>query len=53
MIFLGLNDNDTIINKGKCTPAEVMLFILEKKINYSLTIKDMVVMLHRNRLCIK
>ena len=46
MIFLGLNDNNTIINKGKCTPADVMQFVLEKKLVLQPHDKDMVVMLH-------
>ncbi len=46
MIFLGLNDNNTIINKGESTPADVMQFVLEKKLVLQPHDKDMVVMLH-------
>jgi saccharopine dehydrogenase-like NADP-dependent oxidoreductase len=46
MNFLGLNDDDTIINKGKITPADVMQFVLEKKLVLQPHDKDMVVMLH-------
>ncbi len=46
MIFLGLNDNNTIINKGESTPADVMQFVLEKKLVLQPHDKDMAVMLH-------
>jgi saccharopine dehydrogenase-like NADP-dependent oxidoreductase len=46
MIFLGLHDHLTIINKGKCSPADVMQFVLEKKLVLQPHDKDMIVMLH-------
>ncbi len=46
MIFLGLNDDKTIINKGECSPADVIQFILEKKLALQPHDKDMIVMLH-------
>jgi len=46
MDFLGSNDSTTIINKGKCSPADIMQFILEKKLALQPHDKDMVVMLH-------
>lgn len=44
--FLGLNDDQTIINKGKCSAADVLQFALENKLVLSPTDKDMVVMVH-------
>ncbi len=45
LIFLGL-DSDELINKGKCSAADVLQFILEKKLALQDTDKDMVVMMH-------
>ncbi|MBN8835974.1 MAG: saccharopine dehydrogenase NADP-binding domain-containing protein [Sphingobacteriia bacterium] len=44
--FLGLNDHSTIINKGLCSAADIMQFILEKKLAMQPADKDMIVMLH-------
>jgi saccharopine dehydrogenase-like NADP-dependent oxidoreductase len=44
--FLGLNDNNTIINKGKISAADGLQFALEKKLLLSPTDKDMIVMQH-------
>jgi saccharopine dehydrogenase-like NADP-dependent oxidoreductase len=44
-IFLGWND-DTLINKGLCSSADVLQFILEKKWVLEKEDKDMIVMLH-------
>ena len=46
LFALGLDDNDTIINKGLCSAADVLQFILEKKLLLQPADKDMVVMLH-------
>jgi saccharopine dehydrogenase-like NADP-dependent oxidoreductase len=46
LAFLGLNDNDTIINKGKISAADGLQFALEKKLLLSPTDKDMIVMQH-------
>ena len=43
--FLGWND-DTLINKGRCSSADVLQFILEKKWVLEKADKDMIVMLH-------
>lgn len=43
---LGLNDEETIINKGMCSAADVLQFSLEKKLALSSGDKDMIVMLH-------
>ena len=44
-LFLGLTD-ETLINKGSCSPADILQFILEKKWELRQEDKDMVVMLH-------
>ncbi len=47
LFFLGLiNDDETIINKGLCSAADVLQFILEKKLALQPTDKDMILMLH-------
>lgn len=46
MIFLGLNDNQTLINKGKCSAADVLQFMLENKLVLHPADRDMIVMLH-------
>ncbi|MBO9571706.1 MAG: saccharopine dehydrogenase, partial [Chitinophagaceae bacterium] len=46
LVFLGYNDNHTIINKGKCSAADVLQFILEKKLALQPEDRDMIVMLH-------
>jgi saccharopine dehydrogenase-like NADP-dependent oxidoreductase len=45
LFFLGL-DSDELINQGKCTAAEVLQFIAEKKLALQSSDKDMVVMMH-------
>jgi saccharopine dehydrogenase-like NADP-dependent oxidoreductase len=44
--FIGLEDDVTMINKGKCSAADVMQFILEKKLVLRPQDKDMIVVLH-------
>lgn len=46
LFYLGLDDDETLINKGKCTAADVLQFILEKKLALHPQDKDMVIMLH-------
>lgn len=46
LMFLGMNDDNTIINRGFCSAADVLQFILETKLSLKDTDKDMVVMLH-------
>jgi saccharopine dehydrogenase-like NADP-dependent oxidoreductase len=47
LFFLGLvNDDATIINKGLCSAADILQFVLEKKLALEPTDKDMIVMLH-------
>ncbi len=45
LFFLGL-DSDELINMGNCTAAEVLQFIVEKKLALQKNDKDMVVMMH-------
>ncbi len=44
--YLGLDDDETIINKGMISAADALQFILEKKLALSPTDIDMVVMQH-------
>ena len=46
LYFLGMDDNKTYINKGFCSPADVLQFVLEKKLALKKDDKDMIVMLH-------
>ena len=46
LYFLGLDDNDTLINKGIISAADGLQFALEKKLALEPTDKDMVVMQH-------
>jgi len=46
LLFLGMEDNETFINKGKCSAADVLQFALEKKLVLQKEDKDMIVMLH-------
>ena len=46
LFFLGMDDQKTMINKGRCSAADVLQFALEKKLALSPADKDMIVMLH-------
>lgn len=46
LFFLGIDDSDTMINKGKCAAADVLQLALEKKLALAPADKDMIVMLH-------
>ncbi|MGZ5248032.1 MAG: saccharopine dehydrogenase C-terminal domain-containing protein, partial [Flavitalea sp.] len=46
LIFLGLADDKTLINKGRCSAADILLFILERKLMLLPGETDMVLMLH-------
>jgi len=46
LFFLGIDDKETLINKGFCSPADVLQFALEKKLTLGPGEKDMIVMLH-------
>jgi len=46
LFFLGLDDRETLVNKGLCSPADLLQFALEKKLLLKEGEKDMIVMLH-------
>ncbi len=46
LFFLGLDDKDTLVNKGFCSPADILQFAVEKKLGLRPYDKDMIVMLH-------
>lgn len=46
LFFLGMDDDETMINKGFCSAADVMQLALEKKLALQPGDKDMIVMLH-------
>jgi saccharopine dehydrogenase-like NADP-dependent oxidoreductase len=46
LFFLGMDDEETLINKGRCSAADILVFALEKKLALLPTDKDQVVMLH-------
>jgi saccharopine dehydrogenase-like NADP-dependent oxidoreductase len=46
LFFLGLDDKETTVNKGFCSPADVLQFALEKKLALGPNDKDMIVMMH-------
>lgn len=46
LFFLGLDDKDTLVNKGFCSPADLLQFAVEKKLALRPYDKDMIVMLH-------
>ena len=46
LFFLGMDDSETLINKGRCSAADVLQFVLEQKLALAPHDKDMIVMLH-------
>ena len=46
LFFLGMDDDTTQINKGLCSPADVLQLALETKLALQPADKDMVVMVH-------
>jgi len=46
LFFLGMDDHETMINKGFCSAADVMQLALERKLALQPDDKDMIVMLH-------
>jgi saccharopine dehydrogenase-like NADP-dependent oxidoreductase len=46
LFFLGLDDNETQVNKGRCSPADILQFAAEKKLALRPYDRDMIVMLH-------
>ena len=53
LFYLGLDDMETMINKGKCAAADVLQLALEKKLALHPTDKDMIVMLHEIEYTVK
>jgi saccharopine dehydrogenase-like NADP-dependent oxidoreductase len=46
LFYLGLDDINTMINKGKCSAADVLQLALEQKLALQPGDKDLIVMLH-------
>jgi saccharopine dehydrogenase-like NADP-dependent oxidoreductase len=46
LFFLGLDDTTTLINKGRCSAADILQLALEQKLVLAPHDKDMIVMLH-------
>ena len=46
LLYLDLTTDETILKKGLCSAADVLQFLLEKKLALSNKDKDMIVMLH-------
>ena len=46
LLYLGMGDDETIINQGICSAADVLKFAIENKLALKPNDKDMVVMLH-------
>lgn len=46
LFFLGLDDKDTLVNKGLCSAADFLQFAIEKKLALRPYDKDMIIMLH-------
>ncbi len=46
LFFLGLDDQQTLVNKGFCSPADILQFAVEKKLSLRPYDKDMIVMQH-------
>jgi saccharopine dehydrogenase-like NADP-dependent oxidoreductase len=46
LFFLGLDDKETMVNKGQCSAADLLQFAVEKKLGLRPYDKDMIVMLH-------
>ncbi len=46
LIFLGLDDKETFVNKGLCSAADILQFAAEKKLSLQPDDKDLIVMLH-------
>ncbi|HUQ66059.1 MAG TPA: saccharopine dehydrogenase C-terminal domain-containing protein [Flavitalea sp.] len=46
LFYLGMDDNKTIINQGKCSAADVLRFAIENKLALRPNDRDLVVMMH-------
>ncbi len=46
LLFLGMDDKKTLVNKGFCSPADLLQVAVETKLSLQPGDKDMIVMLH-------
>jgi saccharopine dehydrogenase-like NADP-dependent oxidoreductase len=46
LFFLGMDDDETTMNKGLCSAADIIQFAMEKKLALKPDDKDMIVMMH-------
>lgn len=46
LFYLGMDDNETVINKGQCSAADVLQFAMEQKLSLQPEDKDLVVLHH-------
>lgn len=46
LFFLGLDDKETLVNKGSCSAADILQFAVEKKLSMRPYDKDMIIMMH-------
>jgi saccharopine dehydrogenase-like NADP-dependent oxidoreductase len=46
LFFLGMTDDQTYINKGNCSAADILQFALERKLALGANDRDMIVMVH-------
>lgn len=46
LFFLGLDDKETLVDKGLCSAADILQFAVEKKLALRPYDKDMIIMLH-------
>ena len=46
LFFIGLDDKETVVNKGLCSAADILQFALENKLALKPDDKDMIVMMH-------
>lgn len=46
LFFLGMDDERTYVNKGKCSAADVLQFALEKKLALEDGDRDLIIMMH-------
>ncbi len=46
LFFLGMDDDKTMINKGRCSASDILQFALEQKLALKPEDKDMIVMMH-------
>jgi saccharopine dehydrogenase-like NADP-dependent oxidoreductase len=46
LTFLGLDDQETIVDKGLCSAADILQFAFEKKLGLGANDRDMIIMLH-------